>query len=116
MLDPFLGTGTTAVAAKSLGRHFVGVDLDVEYVKIAQDKLAKVKETIYQGYFVSYFLGKIQSIRDIDAAKIYPTQLTSIEKRRSRDNGNNGHSLYEGGDNPVAAQMRILEKKASYRA
>jgi site-specific DNA-methyltransferase (adenine-specific) len=115
VIDPFLGTGTTAIAAKTLGRHFVGIDLDPEYVKIANDKLDKVKETTYQGYFTSYFLGKIQSIRDIDAAKIYPAQLTSIEKKRMKENGNNGHSLNRNDNVHVVGQTRMLEKRGIYK-
>ena len=91
VLDPFFGTGTTGIAAKSLGRHFVGIDIDSEYVKLANNKLATVSETIYMGYYVSYFLGKVQTIRDTDAAKIFPPQLTSIEKRHMKENGGNGH-------------------------
>jgi len=90
VLDPFLGTGTTAIAAKKLNRHFVGIDIDPEYTKIAIEKIEKVAVTMYRGYYVSYFLGKIQSIRDIDAAKIFPLQLTSVEKKRMRKSSN-GH-------------------------
>lgn len=89
VLDPFLGTGTTAIAAKKLGRQFIGIDLDAEYIEIAEEKLLKVEKTIYKGVFVSNFLGNIQSIRDIDAAKLFPPQLTSVEKKRLRNkNGN----------------------------
>ena len=68
VLDAFLGTGTTAIAAKMLGRHFVGIDIDPEYAKMAKEKIEKVDVTMYKGYYVSRFLGNIQSIRDIDAA------------------------------------------------
>jgi len=40
VLDPFVGSGTTAVAAKSLGRRFIGIDSNREYVEIAQRRLA----------------------------------------------------------------------------
>jgi site-specific DNA-methyltransferase (adenine-specific) len=79
-----MGTGTTALAAKALGRHFVGIDLDPHYNKIAGDKLKKTGETTFKNHYVSLYLGKIQSIRDIDAAKIFPSQLTSVEKKRLR--------------------------------
>jgi site-specific DNA-methyltransferase (adenine-specific) len=39
ILDPFLGSGTTVVAAKMLERHYVGIELLPEYVKLADDNL-----------------------------------------------------------------------------
>ena len=39
VLDPFLGSGTTALAAQQLGRHFVGIELLPEYVDIAEKAL-----------------------------------------------------------------------------
>lgn len=40
VLDPFFGTGTTGVAAKRLGRHFIGIERDPEYVRLAWERLA----------------------------------------------------------------------------
>jgi DNA modification methylase len=42
ILDPFSGSGTTAVAAKVLGRNFIGIDLNKEYVDIANRRLSEV--------------------------------------------------------------------------
>jgi site-specific DNA-methyltransferase (adenine-specific) len=39
ILDPFLGSGTTAVAAKLLRRNFIGIEIDYEYVAIARERL-----------------------------------------------------------------------------
>jgi site-specific DNA-methyltransferase (adenine-specific) len=39
VLDPFLGTGTTAKAAKDLSRNYIGIEINPDYVKIAQDRL-----------------------------------------------------------------------------
>lgn len=40
VLDPFLGSGTTAVAAKMSGRRYIGFDLSAEYCAIAEERLA----------------------------------------------------------------------------
>ncbi|MFQ5555800.1 MAG: DNA-methyltransferase, partial [Acidimicrobiia bacterium] len=40
VLDPFMGAGSTAVAARTTGRHYVGYDTDPEYVDLAERRLA----------------------------------------------------------------------------
>jgi len=44
VLDPFVGSGTTAVAAKKLGRKFIGIDTNREYVDIALKRLQNIEE------------------------------------------------------------------------
>lgn len=39
VLDPFMGSGTTAISAKRCGRHFVGFELNPEYCEIIQQRL-----------------------------------------------------------------------------
>ena len=43
VLDPFLGTGTTSVAAKELSRKSYGIEINDEYARIAKRRLAKTK-------------------------------------------------------------------------
>jgi len=43
VLDPFVGSGTTAVAAKRLGRRYVGFDINSEYVEIARRRLQRTR-------------------------------------------------------------------------
>ena len=43
MLDPFFGTGTTGAVAKRLGRNFIGIERDPEYVAIARERIAAVE-------------------------------------------------------------------------
>jgi len=40
ILDPFLGSGTTAVACKELGRNFIGIEIEPKYCEIAERRLA----------------------------------------------------------------------------
>ncbi len=44
VLDPFMGAGSTAVAAVRTGRHFVGFDTDPEYVSVAEQRIAEERE------------------------------------------------------------------------
>jgi site-specific DNA-methyltransferase (adenine-specific) len=39
VLDPFIGSGTTAIAALTTGRHFVGYDIDKDYIKLAEKRI-----------------------------------------------------------------------------
>ncbi len=43
VLDPFVGSGTTVVAATLLKRHYVGVDISPNYVKITQERLKEAE-------------------------------------------------------------------------
>ena len=43
ILDPFLGSGTTAVVAKKLQRNFIGIEQDKEYVSLAKKRLKQTK-------------------------------------------------------------------------
>lgn len=41
ILDPFMGSGTTAVVTKGLGRNFIGIDISPEYCKMAKERLRR---------------------------------------------------------------------------
>ena len=71
ILDPFIGTGTTAVAAKRLGRHYIGIDIDEEYAQIARENVTKEEPSVCGGKYASIFLGRIMSIRDIDCVELF---------------------------------------------
>jgi len=45
ILDPFSGSGTTAAVAKKLGRKYIGIEKNTEYVQASKERIAKV-ETI----------------------------------------------------------------------
>lgn len=39
VLDPFIGSGTTAIACQNLHRNFIGIEIDPKYCKIAEERL-----------------------------------------------------------------------------
>lgn len=39
VLDPFMGSGTTGMVAKQMGRHFIGIELNPEYVGLANARI-----------------------------------------------------------------------------
>jgi site-specific DNA-methyltransferase (adenine-specific) len=48
VLDPFLGSGTVAVVAKMLGRHFLGFEIVPEYYEFAKKRLSKVQMALFR--------------------------------------------------------------------
>lgn len=46
VLDPFMGSGTTALVAATLGRDYLGIELNPEYVAIAEKRLAPVRSRL----------------------------------------------------------------------
>jgi site-specific DNA-methyltransferase (adenine-specific) len=46
VLDPFMGSGTSAVAAKRQGRHYVGIEVISDYVEEAEERLALLRQEI----------------------------------------------------------------------
>lgn len=57
VLDPFMGSGTTAIAALELGRHYVGMEIESKYYKEALSRVkhhkAKTQKVLLEEYFPS---------------------------------------------------------------
>jgi site-specific DNA-methyltransferase (adenine-specific) len=71
VLDPFVGTGTTVIAAKRLGRRFIGIDIDEKYINTTKYKLSKESPNSKVGnIWVSFYLGEMVTVRDIDWIKL----------------------------------------------
>lgn len=86
VLDPFNGTGTTAIAAKRLGRNYVGFDLDSKYVEITKSKLEQeITLSKIGNAFVSFYLDEVVTLRNADWDYIkdfyyIPTNPEDIDK------------------------------------
>ena len=89
ILDPFSGTGTTAISAKRLGRKYIGFELDKIYADISQQKLKQVKQNYKLGEnWVSFYLNDIVTIRnnDWESLKQYfiiPDPIRTIDFQKS---------------------------------
>lgn len=67
VFDPFVGTGTSAIAAKRLGRRYIGIDIDEKYIDIANRKLSRESACSRIGdIWASLYLGELVTIRDLD--------------------------------------------------
>lgn len=53
ILDPFVGSGTTAAAAKELGRNFIGIDREESYVQAARVRVENIKPIDLSGIEVA---------------------------------------------------------------
>lgn len=90
ILDPFSGTGTTAISAKRLGRNFIGFELDRKYVEISQQKLERTQPNYRLGEsWVSFYLQDIITIRNNDWGNLanffsVPNPLRKIDFERAK--------------------------------
>jgi len=47
VLDPFLGSGTTAVVCQNLNRNFAGIEIEPKYIEIAESRLRKTQADLF---------------------------------------------------------------------
>ena len=63
IFDPFMGSGSTGVAAMHTGRHFIGIEQDPGYFAIAQERISKAAQ-MADGQFVTK-TGKANDTADL---------------------------------------------------
>lgn len=87
VLDCFLGSGTTAVAAKRLGRTWLGMELSQDYAEICKHKLdfeRKRPKSLLDDIWASCYLNKIHTARECDIwdadAKVFRPEWISLFK------------------------------------
>ena len=85
ILDPFSGTGTTAISAKRLGRNYIGLEMDNEYVRTSRSKLdIEIGDSKIGNSWVSFYLDGIATIRNEDWEElkshfIIPDQIKEVD-------------------------------------
>ncbi|PAF43318.1 site-specific DNA-methyltransferase [Helicobacter sp. 11S03491-1] len=47
ILDPFIGSGTTAIAALQLNRNYIGYEINAQYLKLANKRITELKNTLF---------------------------------------------------------------------
>ena len=78
VLDPFLGSGTTSVVAKKLGRKYLGIELDKQFACTAEKRLAQAdSNTAIQGY-------EFHSFWERNTKPFFLKQTTSSDSKSER--------------------------------
>jgi site-specific DNA-methyltransferase (adenine-specific) len=79
VFDPFLGSGTTSVVAKKLGRQFVGVEIDEHFCCLAEKRLAMADgDDSIQGYHDGLFWERNSLSQQRKSAKAPPSQQSLV--------------------------------------
>jgi DNA modification methylase len=97
VLDPFVGSGTTLVAAQDVGRNGVGFDLQEKYIKLSESRLAKNTQLFSDAKQIavcedasniSRYL-PLESVSLIFTSPPYANLLNRRRRNKSRRNRNN---------------------------
>ena len=96
VLDPFMGSGTTAIASFNLGRRSIGIDLSEEYHNLALSRFDKkgMKENINYNYIVGDSLIVLDDIPEIDyiiTSPPYHNILKNDSKGLRKDSSEKGY-------------------------
>lgn len=66
ILDPFTGSSTTGIAANLLGRKFLGIDLEKEYLQLSERRKIEIENPFFQ----KQFLKNINNLKEQDCSEI----------------------------------------------
>jgi site-specific DNA-methyltransferase (adenine-specific) len=88
ILDPFLGSGTTAVAAARTGRHFVGFDTDPAYVQLAEQRVqAERSRARHEGSEIAVRIPVATPAEDCTSSAISVNSAISVDSGGAADQG-----------------------------
>lgn len=95
VLDPFFGSGTTGAVAKKLGRHWIGIEREAEYIRVAEERLSQVQP-----------LSDENAVYALEGRAPAKTQRLPFGRLLEAGLLQPGQSLYYRGERAQAAQVR----------
>lgn len=98
VLDPFMGSGTTAIASFNLGRKSIGIDLNEEYMELAQNRF--IKKSMKNDDYI-YILGdsakEVKKLSKIDYIVTSPPYHNILKNKAGGIRKDNSHKGYRNG-------------------
>lgn len=102
VLDPFMGSGSTLVAATRLGRRCVGYDLDPSYVTLAERRLAEAVAEI-EGSVPPATSQAQHATSQVEQLSLLPAPGTAKNHSHDSSDSTDGHAQREAGATPSKA-------------
>ncbi len=94
VLDPFFGTGTTGAVAKKFHRHWIGIEQDKKYIRVAQERINGIQARAYDESLFASSSGR--KSRRVPFSRLLETGLIQP-----------GQSLYLGESDEIEALVRV---------
>lgn len=92
VLDPFVGSGTTLIAASNLGRKGIGIDLNEEYHQLFIERIAENTKMPESCYLVGDSLDILDSINNVDYIVTSPPYHNILRNNSKGTRNNTGKS------------------------
>ena len=127
VLDPFMGAGSTAIAAIETGRHYVGFDTDAEYVELTRERIAEATAKLAEpGAGLPHPPTRVPPNADVAAPKCEPSDtddgkalplfVTDAIGAGQKACDIAASALREAGFVDIETKVRLAGTQVSYRA